>query len=471
MNLTRHVVPNDVVAWHWTLEDENGEVVSQAKRSATMGPDACGAMLRAPELGRYRANLRLELRNGEETASKSFVLRKDRLIVSLGDSYASGQGVPDEASHPLPDGGRSDPVWVEPKAHRSFESGPARGVEAFEQPQEGNLTTFVSYAATGATIDRGLLNAQHDWQRGGQLEELQEALGDRTIDALLLSIGGNDVGFADGFKDLLYRIHKSRSSTVKAAEEKIAGRVEGTPEEPAKLDQLADRIEALDPGPEEVFITEYPIAHFDRKDDGTVSGGCGVFDWRRGIDKIVPSPWNLIARTVLPKISTADAQAIKRLGEKLNAAIETAADKHGWTYVDGVVEGFQGHGYCRSSERFFVTASESSQQQRDYLGMMHPNSRGCAVYRDRIAGALREQLGDGHDLDHGVRDHRGQTPPQRRDTKDRREDDSGASARRRQRSADGDREQHTGGSDRVRRTTPTRDRGSGTRTSHREQRR
>lgn len=37
----RQQVPENIVAWHWRLERSDGEVVDRAKRSASMGPEAC----------------------------------------------------------------------------------------------------------------------------------------------------------------------------------------------------------------------------------------------------------------------------------------------------------------------------------------------------------------------------------------------------------------------------------------------
>ncbi|WP_336364754.1 SGNH/GDSL hydrolase family protein [Halalkalicoccus salilacus] len=449
----RTKVPDDVVAWHWALENEDGEIVSRTRRRANLGPDGCGATVFAPELGRYRANLRLELRDGEETAHKSFQLRKDRLIVSIGDSYASGQGVPDENSHPLPDGGHAGPVWVEPGAYRSFRAGPALAAKQFEDPSEGDLVTFLSYASSGAEIEDGLLGAQHEWQDGGQLDEVERAIGDRSIDALLLSIGGNDVGFADGLKELLYRVDKSQSKTVRETEAKIKGLIHDTGKQPAKFDRLAARIKELDP--EQVFITEYPTAHFDR-DDGAVDGGCGAFN----LD--LPERITGIPSVVLPRISKSDAKQIKRLGVKLNEAVEKAADRHGWTYVDGIEEGFEGHGYC-SDDRYFVTVSESYRNQRDIQGTMHPNRRGQRVYADRIAATLQQELDDRRDRDRRVRDHRERDRKRTGDTSRRRDGDSDTSDRNRR---SGDRDQG-----RDRRNIPDPDRRSGSVPGQRRRRR
>jgi hypothetical protein len=37
---------------------------------------------------------------------------------------------------------------------------------------------------------------------------------------------------------------------------------------------------------------------------------------------------------------------VTRVLQPLNSALSDAADRHGWTYVDGVAGAFAGHGYC-----------------------------------------------------------------------------------------------------------------------------
>ena len=355
-------VPDDVVAWHWRLEDADGAVLDRATRSATMGSTACGATLTAPETGTYRIHLRLELETGEETARKSVTIR-DRLVVSVGDSYASGQGVPDRAGQPVFANEvrgcemAADPVWLEPMAHRSLESAPFRAAAAVENRTEGDLVTFVSVASSGAEIERGLLDPQHDWQAGGQLEEVARTVGHRPIDTLLVSIGGNDVGFSTGLKSLaadpLDWFREAVESDTAAAIRELRG----------AYDRLAGAIDDLDP--ESVLLTEYPTAHFDRG-GGRVGDGCGVFEG----------------------ISHNDAVAIKRLGQQLNDAVRDAAERHRWAYVGNVAHQFQGHGYC-ADQSYFVGFTESCDTQGDIQGTMHPNREGLRVAGQCIARELR----------------------------------------------------------------------------------
>ncbi|MEF8789009.1 MAG: GDSL-type esterase/lipase family protein [Haloarculaceae archaeon] len=349
---------------HWQLIRKDDETIVDEVEQPNRGPGSCRTWLTAPGVGDYRVKLQAARSTGVDVASRSVRMRRDRLIVSIGDSFASGQGVPDRPDRSGRPGTGSDPVWVEPEAYRSFRSGPALAARDIEDRTAGDLVSFLSFATSGATIRDGLLSPQHHWQAVGQIEEAKRTVGDRSIDALLLSIGGNDVGFASGLKELTagFSSHGDIAEEVEAEIERLED----------KFDTLATAIDDLDP--DHVFITEYPIAFFDVDDDGSVSVGCGVF---------TDAPIGGFG------ISEEDALEIKRLGKLLNKQVEDAAERHDWTYVDGVVEGFRGHGYCRGEDRYFVTWSESTRRQNDHKGVMHPDQSGHEVIADRIVAAMR----------------------------------------------------------------------------------
>src|SRR6185295_4945128 len=81
--------------------------------------------------------------------------------------------------------------------HRSSWSGPARAAIVIEKADPHSSVTFISFACTGAGLLDGLLEEQNQGGRKNkrQLEQIFAAAGARTIDALLVSIGGNDVNF------------------------------------------------------------------------------------------------------------------------------------------------------------------------------------------------------------------------------------------------------------------------------------
>ena len=87
--------------------------------------------------------------------------------------------------------------------------------------------------------------------------------------------------------------------------------------------------------------------------------------------------------------------ARERLLCPLMMMLREAADRQGWSYVDGIFSSFRSHGYA-ATESWFVKAKESEELQGPrvtrigYLcgeistGMLHPNRRGNRVIADRL---------------------------------------------------------------------------------------
>lgn len=146
---------------------------------------------------------------------------------------------------------KTEPVWVEPGAYRSFQAGPALAAEELENTTNGDLVTYLSFASSGAEIENGLLEPQREWQTVGQLEEVKQTVGDRPIDALVVSIGGNDVGFAPGLKALALL-----PDLAGIGVNRYVRRQMGELEENFK--ELVKQIDRLNP--RYVFVTEYPAA-------------------------------------------------------------------------------------------------------------------------------------------------------------------------------------------------------------------
>ena len=94
--------------------------------------------------------------------------------------------------------------------------------------------------------------------------------------------------------------------------------------------------------------------------------------------------------------------------QPLNDQIHASAEELGWRLVDGVDEGFAGHGLCAGRERYVTTASESifgqgiplggslldRQTYREllasYKGTLHPNPAGHRATAALIVPVLDE---------------------------------------------------------------------------------
>jgi len=145
---------------------------------------------------------------------------KDDLIVGLGDSYAAGEGNPDIPAkftkektdldilfgiRVAPRKDDSKVGWLDRRCHRSMYSYQFKTALLYALANPHKAVTYVSYSCSGATTSNIIEEEQSPNEGRGkvrkQLEALRNVLGGgkaqtREIDYLLLSTGGNDIGFA-----------------------------------------------------------------------------------------------------------------------------------------------------------------------------------------------------------------------------------------------------------------------------------
>ncbi|HSG79814.1 MAG TPA: SGNH/GDSL hydrolase family protein, partial [Acidimicrobiia bacterium] len=286
----------------------------------------------------------------------------DILVVALGDSYASGDGNPE-----VPDAGAGE-LWAEggvdaasdadhADARRSTVAWPSRVAMALERTDRRTSVTFVSLATSGATIDGGV--AGPDSGRPPQVRQAGTLVGARRVDLVLLSIGGNDVGFSEVVRALVdadplldpvcYDLDVehafasavdgdwTRDTTARyrapfslecRATTRNGKQLPGLAGLGAAFDRLASALTGLDAS--RVVITEYP----DPSGGGTCSEIVG--------DAV---PWPRLHEIDRPE----QAAGIAGVLEPLNRTIADAARRHDWTLVSGIAAAFaDGHAYCAS---------------------------------------------------------------------------------------------------------------------------
>lgn len=376
-----------------------------------------------PTLGEYEITLKLSKLNGTPLERKETITLRDFLVVSIGESAASGEGNPDvpgvktdcgdfDISHPIQsfencwddflnsfketfttftefEGGHitfeKNPIWLEEKAHRSLRSGPARAAKALEALNEGTMVTFLSFARSGSTINGGLLGPRTDSKNNnddpwigniGQIDEIKNTIGNRHIDALLISIGGNDLGFSDDIKallqgDLFHNDDKKRADLKIMIDKRLVSLE-------SNFNELAKKLAELNVG--EIYLTEYPTAMFDKMKNGkpTIGGACGVLD-----------SFLLDADLVID-----DLRLLRNSAKMLNNLLRKVAKVHKWNYIDGIADEFAGHGYCADQsaepvDPYFWSAEQSFAIQGDIDGILHPNLTGHRIYQDHISRAVR----------------------------------------------------------------------------------
>jgi len=338
---------------------------------------------------------------------------QDWLIVAIGDSYGSGEGNPDIAGD-LFAGER--PQWQNRRCHRSALSGQARAAEKLEEADPRTSVTLVQLSCSGAEVWIGLLGeyAGPEPPDGApdlppQLDRVQELIGDREIDALVVSIGGNDANFGDVVMSCMatepchtvqaqwlgVNVLSLACAAVEAANHDVAtacwnlfDTVEPDPRADELFaqglaglaggygdleDGLAERFPLLTDEPGRVYITEYPNATED--DDGSICK-LDLFDPLASLPGWSADEGEWVRGTMTPD---------------LNALIETTADGAGWTYVGGIFDAFATHGYC-ASDGWFRRLQDSLVTQWNEKGAVHPTRDGHTVYRDAIYAALLTDL-------------------------------------------------------------------------------
>ena len=134
---------------------------------------------------------------------------KDYLVVSMGDSLASGEGNPDVRGDYDPVGSDDPAEWKDSRCHRSALGGPALAARAVEKADPHSSVTFVSVACSGAQIPDvsrrryGGIVKQGDFTFPPQVEQVAKLVGPhalrggRHISSLLLSAGVNDLYFSN----------------------------------------------------------------------------------------------------------------------------------------------------------------------------------------------------------------------------------------------------------------------------------
>ena len=366
---------------------------------------------------------------------------RDIKIVALGDSFSAGEGNP----HVQWRYGRHPAYWLDARCHRSLMSGPALTAAYLARNNPQVSITLLHYGCSGASVADGVvtpwaqLETSADVRRryaafgieGEQFDDarvataqpsihdvpraqIEQALRDLTVDGVLqqpdlvlISVGGNDIGFApivealaapfrteidlkadigagglEQVRDLRPYATFDQESWVQASrnapclgmdpvpcmERRVADRIlgGGAPERATLERQYAVLAEALQPlvggDSGRVFMTHYPTFVMREPDDvhPDAAGpedaiGCEDMtgDGRPGFMPGILG--DLRSAGMVRENSEAAETAFLK---PLNAEIDRAAKTAGWNVVRGHVEVAKPHGYC-SLNRYYNTLADS----------------------------------------------------------------------------------------------------------------
>jgi hypothetical protein len=330
---------------------------------------------------------------------------RDVFIAGLGDSIASGEGNPDRAVALSDEGfcfrsylggpggqfyrpgrvgwkgnracdtaetGNSLSVWQKQNAlwfnaacHRSLYSYQTRAALALAVQYPHIAVTYLPLACTGATISEGLFGSQRAREclvtrtttncQGSvnpQLAELREALTaakkrqpTRRLDALLLSIGANDINFSGLVADVIVdntveRALFRRSGVIGSTEESRAALARDLPQSFAKLR------DALKPlvGPDLSRVIYVSYGNPTMAEGATCPGGPGGFDVHPSFSADparLSAVSSFVQREFLP--------AVKSLTQCTGGVLCRDPARDRMTLVDAHQQTFANHGFCARS--------------------------------------------------------------------------------------------------------------------------
>lgn len=268
------------------------------------------------------------------------------------------------------------PRWMSAPCHRSLYGHQVRAALHLALDQPHRAVTFASFACWGSAILDGVLLPQkasdfvpgiprlsqleavarlqcgaaqtkrrewsHGFDQGGRLPELTSfsatvcpAGRARRIDVVMVSIGGNDIGFAR----LVANAVLSNTSLLRTIGGWL-GQLHTADAALSALPSLGDRMAALNRAirlllhvpwsqSQRIVLTAYPPV--------TLYGAAGT-----------ACPPGQGGMTLLPDLALDSRRAAdsERVGERLNLFMRATARKLGWTYVEEHRQRFTRHGFC-----------------------------------------------------------------------------------------------------------------------------
>lgn len=342
----------------------------RAERLSDRERETCQVTTRLPE-GDHEVRVTGTGDRGAPYSGQRTIRVQDWLILGLGDSIGSGEGNPD-----LPEGDdRKVARWQDRRCHRSAESYQARAARALERHDEQTSVTFVHLACSGAAIASGVLGPYEGIVGGegkpklpAQLDEALDLIGNRDVDAVILSVGANDLRFGDVLQFCVkhrtcwtseYRDGMTLDDWMKT---QLAV---GAPAYGAITAAIGGHV-----AQSRVYAVQYPDPL--RAPDGEAF--CDdILNVKLGAVREDEASWTY-----------------ENFLSPINARIQATRGSFGWNVVSGAQQDFRKHGYCVEDDhrRWMVQLLESRRLQGDNNGTMHPNRRGHI----RLAQLVRQEL-------------------------------------------------------------------------------
>ena len=359
------------------------------------GGGLCKFLIDFDKEGTYKVRVDKQDGSGEKVPYVSTVVVQDFLIVSLGDSLATGEG---------------NPPYNDYSCDQSPKAYGAQAASKIEDADPRSSVTFVQLACSGASIDsdiaalptlfvkdKGLLSKIQtglgkkavEITQGPsgansiayQLAYLKDLIGDRQIDALTLSIGINNLDFGTIVKDCIL-VKRCQAAPDKYGP--ITLRTDLGVQVPANMKILAglysdlrETITALFPraqlNPSDVYVVGYPDPLHN--ETGAL---CPIFIGTKdaggfeNLDKEDEVTWAENAFMTPLERATSDFAA-------------------GWNYV-GLGSLFDKHGYCSTDTWFNQIQDFTDKRTTNPSGILHPTATGQGAIVDELLPTMKSRL-------------------------------------------------------------------------------
>ena len=316
-------------------------------------------------------------------------------------------------------------TWQNSSCYRSAHAGPAQAAMLLEKGDPRTSVTMVHLACSGVQLP----------DLPGQIEAANNLIGDREIDALLISIGGNDAKFSDIIRMCMNQepcnddgfTLVSDSTTCEFARplnkfeecvnyiSEFGGGPGSTSAQRLFFDAVyKEGCSEIGPGCRRLLDLFAVFRNHElTKLRGLNSPGSTVQDQKRvylteypGVTRDESGAYcQADVFTVLPGWSRSElVWADTVVSPQLNQIVSQAAQEAGWNLVSGIYDGFRTHGLC-AQEHWILRLQESFLAQGDPSGSVHPNRAGNAYLGRRIAEEIRLDFYEDGDLDLPRRPH------------------------------------------------------------------
>jgi lysophospholipase L1-like esterase len=347
--------------YQWTFSNGNPQITTAS----------CTATWQRP-LSKVATTVNVTLtvvpQSGSPFSLTQAVQYRDFVIAALGDSGSSGEGAPDAGQN----------FSISGPCDRSTLAAPAQAAVHAQQTLGSAVTVhFWFLGCTGAGILDGLINEYTEKNLPAQLDRLDTLLNESgflSIDRLLISVGANDIYWADMLEGCLLG-GLAQNACITAWSPLISAGLTGLPSE---YQQLQAQLELKLGGSvdwSQVYLTQY---------------------------------WDPIdSQTAEPLVCAGEPAAGQNLLDhgaaiesNLGQIMQSQSTTNGWHFIGGVQKAFQGHGVCQTpaatspggAGRWINSVVDSLSTQGNPNGSWHPNAAGQAAIAPIIYSAISSGL-------------------------------------------------------------------------------